>query len=70
MSAVIAISGSPQKTWNTATLLEHALKGAESVGAKVKPLSNHLDQAISFLIMNVATKKVTMKKISRAKMSG
>jgi multimeric flavodoxin WrbA len=35
MSAVIAISGSPQKTWNTATLLEHALKGAESVGAKV-----------------------------------
>jgi multimeric flavodoxin WrbA len=35
MSAVIAISGSPQKTWNTATLLEHALKGAESIGAKV-----------------------------------
>jgi hypothetical protein len=29
-----------------------------------------LDQAISFLIMKVAIKKVTIKKISRAKTSG
>ena len=29
-----------------------------------------LDQAISFLIMKVATKKVTIKKISKAKTSG
>jgi multimeric flavodoxin WrbA len=35
MSAVIAINGSPRKTWNTATLIRHSLKGAESVGAKV-----------------------------------
>ncbi|MDD1727499.1 MAG: flavodoxin family protein [Methanospirillum sp.] len=30
---VIAINGSPRKTWNTATLLEHALNGAASAGA-------------------------------------
>lgn len=30
---VIAINGSPRKNWNTATLLEQALKGAESKGA-------------------------------------
>jgi len=30
---VIAINGSPRKTWNTATLLQKALDGAKSVGA-------------------------------------
>jgi multimeric flavodoxin WrbA len=30
---VIAINGSPRKTWNTATLLHKALYGAKSVGA-------------------------------------
>ena len=34
MTKVIAINGSPRKTWNTAQLLEYALKGAESVGAE------------------------------------
>ncbi|MDK2825878.1 MAG: hypothetical protein PWQ63_540 [Methanolobus sp.] len=33
---VIAINGSPRKNWNTATLLEHALKGAESRGAETE----------------------------------
>jgi len=33
---VIAINGSPRKNWNTATLLEHALKGAASAGAETK----------------------------------
>jgi multimeric flavodoxin WrbA len=32
MGSIIAINGSPRKTWNTATLLEHALKGAASAG--------------------------------------
>lgn len=36
MGTVIVINGSPRKTWNTATLLEHALKGAESAGAKTE----------------------------------
>jgi len=31
---IIAINGSPRKNWNTATLLEKALKGAASQGAK------------------------------------
>ena len=30
---VIAVNGSPRKTWNTATLLHKALNGAKSVGA-------------------------------------
>ena len=33
---IIAINGSPRKKWNTATLLEKALEGAASQGAKTK----------------------------------
>ena len=33
---VIAINGSPRKKWNTAAMLEHALSGAESKGAKTE----------------------------------
>lgn len=33
---VIAINGSPRKKWNTATLLEKALEGANSEGAEVE----------------------------------
>ena len=36
MKQVIAINGSPRKTWNTAQLLEHALEGAASEGAKTE----------------------------------
>ncbi len=32
----IAINGSPRKSWNTATMLEHALEGAGSAGAETK----------------------------------
>ena len=30
---LLAINGSPRKTWNTATLLEESMKGAASQGA-------------------------------------
>jgi len=33
---VIAINGSPRKKWNTAAMLEHALSGAASKGAKTE----------------------------------
>jgi multimeric flavodoxin WrbA len=33
---VLAINGSPRKQWNTATMLEHALKGAASKGAETE----------------------------------
>ena len=33
---VIAVNGSPRKKWNTATLLDHALEGARSVGAETE----------------------------------
>lgn len=33
---LLAFNGSPRKAWNTATLLEHACKGAESVGAEAR----------------------------------
>jgi multimeric flavodoxin WrbA len=36
MGKIIAINGSPRKEWNTATLLDHALRGAESHGAKTE----------------------------------
>lgn len=33
---VLAINGSPRKKWNTASMLEHALKGAASRGAETE----------------------------------
>ncbi|MDR2137612.1 MAG: flavodoxin family protein, partial [Synergistaceae bacterium] len=36
MKKVIAVNGSPRKTWNTATLLRHATEGAASKGAETK----------------------------------
>lgn len=33
---IIAINGSPRKSWNTATLLQHALDGAASTGSDTK----------------------------------
>jgi multimeric flavodoxin WrbA len=33
---VLAINGSPRKKWNTAAMLEHALKGAASKGAETE----------------------------------
>ena len=33
---IVGINGSPRKKWNTATLLGHALKGAESEGAETE----------------------------------
>jgi len=36
MGAIIGINGSPRKTWNTATLLGHALEGAASEGKETE----------------------------------
>lgn len=36
MTTVLAINGSPRKGWNTATLLENALEGAASAGARTE----------------------------------
>ncbi len=33
---VLAVNGSPRKTWNTATLLAKVLEGAESEGARTE----------------------------------
>jgi multimeric flavodoxin WrbA len=33
---VVAVNGSPRKNWNTATLLNKAIEGAKSVGAKTE----------------------------------
>ena len=33
---VLAINGSPRKTWNTATMLNKALEGAASEGAETE----------------------------------
>lgn len=36
MKKIIAINGSPRTNWNTHTLLQHALKGAEEAGAETE----------------------------------
>ncbi len=33
---ILAINGSPRKNKNTATLLQHALKGAQEMGAETE----------------------------------
>jgi multimeric flavodoxin WrbA len=33
---IIAVNGSPRKNWNTHILLNHALKGAQSIGAQTE----------------------------------
>lgn len=38
MKKIIAINGSPRKNWNTQTLLQQALKGAEDAGAQTEML--------------------------------
>lgn len=39
MKKIIAINGSPRKKNNTATMLQHALEGAKSVGAEVEMIN-------------------------------
>ena len=39
---IYAINGGPRKTWNTATMLEHFLKGAASTGEDVQTEMIHL----------------------------
>jgi len=39
---VMAFNGSPRKKWNTATLLEQALEGAASQGAKTELIHLYL----------------------------
>ena len=39
MKNLIAINGSPRKNWNTAELLQHAMKGAQDVGANAEMIN-------------------------------
>ncbi|MBR7025255.1 MAG: flavodoxin family protein [Selenomonadaceae bacterium] len=39
MKNLIAINGSPRKNWNTAQLLQHAVKGAEEAGASTEMIN-------------------------------
>ena len=39
MKNFIAINGSPRKNWNTATLLQHAMKGAADAGASTEMIN-------------------------------
>ena len=58
---VIAVNGSPRKTWNTATLLEHALAGAAGSGAETEQV--HLyDLEFKGCISCFACKKIGGKK--------
>ena len=36
MKKIVAVNASPRTTWNTASLVREAAKGAESEGAEVK----------------------------------
>ncbi len=54
---LLAFNGSPRKKWNTAQLLEHALEGAKSEGAKTK-LYHLYDLDFSGCISCFACKRV------------
>ena len=59
---LMAFNGSPRKKkWNTVTLLEHALKGAASVGAETELIQLY-DLNYSGCISCFACKKLSRKK--------
>lgn len=60
----VAINGSPRKKWNTATLLEHALAGAQACGA-VTELVHLYDHAYRGCISCFACKKIGGKSYGR-----
>ena len=56
---IIAVNAGPRKGWNTDTLIEEAIKGAESAGAEVQkfdlfrglfPNKSHQPKGISYQI--------------------
>jgi len=53
----IAINGSPRKNWNTATLLQHALAGAQEEGAETE-LVNLYDLQFTGCVSCFACKKI------------
>jgi len=57
---VIAVNGSPRKTWNTATLLEHALAGAAGTGAETE-LVHLYDLEFKGCVSCFACKKINGK---------
>lgn len=58
---IIAVNGSPRKkNWNTITLLEHVLEGAESAGAQTE-LIHLYDLVFSGCISCFSCKKLTRK---------
>lgn len=44
MKKFIAINGSPRRNWNTAELLQHAVKGAKDAGAAAYDIGRDLIQ--------------------------
>ena len=61
---VIAINGSPRKSWNTATLLEHAVAGAAKDGAETE-LVHLYDHDFKGCISCFACKKIGGKSYGR-----
>jgi multimeric flavodoxin WrbA len=61
---VIAVNGSPRKTWNTAMLLEHALAGAAGSGAETE-LVHLYDLEFKGCISCFACKKIGGKNYGR-----
>jgi multimeric flavodoxin WrbA len=57
---VIAVNGSPRKTWNTATLLEHALAGVAGSGAETE-LVHLYDLEFKGCVSCFACKKINGK---------
>ncbi len=56
---IIAVNGSPRKSWNTHILLNKALEGAQSVGADTE-LINLYDLDYKALISNSVNKRKSM----------
>ncbi len=54
---VVAVNGSPRKTWNTATLLDHALAGAREQGAQTE-LVHLYDHAFTGCVSCFSCKKI------------
>ena len=62
---VIAVNAGPRKGWNTDTLIDEAIKGAESAGAEVQKCSVWKNTQDAFPVLDV--KKINIKEIAYAK---
>ena len=64
---IIAVNAGPRKGWNTDTLIDEAIKGAESAGAEVQKFNLFRLEKYTGCISCFGCKKINIKEIAYSK---